>query len=152
MISSVIDDYFAVARLCDRYMSPQNAVNRDIMYESFRNSIQFDGGSGNAITSYGNHIALLGVTKVVIWINITAAGLITVALDMLDKVTVVLAAIPDPVISGSLLVDVAIMIFLGLPTMQKARLNTRYTLISHTGIGYDPILRDGLHILQTPST
>lgn len=32
------------------------------------------------------------------------------------------------------------MISLGLPTMQKVRLNTQYTLIFDTAIGYDPIL------------
>lgn len=76
----------------------------------------------------------------VIWINQTAAGLITIALDILDNVTAVLAAILDPVISGSFLVGVAIMIFLGLPTMQKVRLNARYTLIFDTAIEYDSIL------------
>lgn len=143
VISSIIEsvgDYFAAASICGTGRPPQHAVNRGIMSEGFTGIVSGFMGAGNATTSYSNHIALIGVTKVASRIVLTAAGVITIVLAMLGKVAAVLAAIPDPVIGGSFFVGVAIMISLGLTTMQKVRLNTRNTLIFGTAIGLGQLL------------
>lgn len=68
-----IGDYYACARMCQIPPPPVHAVNRGIGIEGLGCVLAGVLGSGNGSTTYGESVAIIGLTKVSDY-NVTESG------------------------------------------------------------------------------
>ncbi|KAL5021813.1 hypothetical protein ScPMuIL_000968 [Solemya velum] len=120
-LSSIIEsigDYLAAARISEAPPPPQHALNRGIAIEGFSSVISGMMGAGHGTTSYSSNIGEIAITRVASRRAFQVAALILIFCGVFGKVGAFLASIPDPVIGGTLIVNLGLVIAVGLSSLQ----------------------------------
>ncbi|KAK3096274.1 hypothetical protein FSP39_025188 [Pinctada imbricata] len=119
-ISSIMEsigDYFAAARLSHAPLPPAHALNRGIAFEGMSSIISGLVGAGHATTSYSNNIGVIAITKIASRAVFITAGVIMIVCGTVGKVGAVLAIIPNPIIGGTLLIGLALVVSVGVSVL-----------------------------------
>ncbi|XP_056006785.1 solute carrier family 23 member 2-like [Ostrea edulis] len=113
-----VGDYFVAARLSEVPNPPAHAINRGIAIEGLSSIISGLMGPGHATTSYSNNIGIIGITKIASRMVFVTAGAILVLCGVVGKVGAALAMIPDPIVGGTLLLGLAMVVSVGISVLQ----------------------------------
>ncbi|GMS98879.1 hypothetical protein PENTCL1PPCAC_21054, partial [Pristionchus entomophagus] len=111
-VSSVIENlgsYAMAARVSEQRSPPRSTVNRAIIVEGLGSMIAALFGVCAGVTTYSENIALIHITRVASRITMQIAGLLLIGLGLFTKSAAVLAAIPDPVLGGVLLMGMSMI-------------------------------------------
>ncbi|KAJ8317253.1 hypothetical protein KUTeg_005157, partial [Tegillarca granosa] len=120
-ISSILEsvgDYFASARLSDVAPPPPHALNRGIVMEGIASICSGIAGAGHATTTYSNNIGMIGITKVASRAVFTTAAVILIICGVIGKFGAILALIPQPIIGGTLLIGLSMVVSVGISVLQ----------------------------------
>ncbi|KAJ8037443.1 Solute carrier family 23 member 2 [Holothuria leucospilota] len=123
-ITESIGDYQACARISDAPTVPSHAINRGIGIEGFGCIIAGLLGSGNGSTSYGESIAIVGLTKTSSRIVVQGTSVLLVLVGMFGKINAVFTTIPYPVIGGVVAVTFGFVATVGLSNLQFVDMNS----------------------------
>lgn len=123
-----VGDYYACARLSGAPRPPVHAINRGITVEGIGCVLAGIWGSGNGTTSYGENIAVIGVTKVASRRVIQSAAIIMLIAGSLSKFSALFVTIPSPIVGGTFFIMFAFVTAVGLSNLQFVDLNSTRNL------------------------
>ncbi|KAJ8037982.1 Solute carrier family 23 member 1 [Holothuria leucospilota] len=131
VIASIIEsigDYNACARICQIPSPPRHAVNRGIATEGLGGLLSCLWGTGTGTGSYSVNIVIIGITKVASRRVIQMAAIMMVVVACFQKLCSFFATMPDPVIGGTMIPTVGMLISVGISLLQKIDINSSRNL------------------------
>ncbi|XP_071813928.1 solute carrier family 23 member 1-like [Apostichopus japonicus] len=124
-----IGDYYACARICRVPPPPVHAVNRGIGIEGLGCILAGLIGSGNGSTTYGESIAIIGLTRISSRIVVQGAGAILLVVGVFGKINAVFTTLPQPIVGGVILSTFSVVASVGLSNLQFVNMNSSRNLV-----------------------
>lgn len=123
-ITESIGDYQACARISGAPPVPSHAINRGIGMEGLGCIIAGLMGSGNGSTSYGESIAIIGLTKTSSRIVAQGTAILLILVGLFGKINAVFSTIPHPIVGGVVVITFSIVASVGLSNLQLIDMNS----------------------------